>query len=248
MGRLQGIFFDLDDTLIATSEAMQTALRAVLPLLPGTTLPQLADSLKNAYHSLWGYPSAGYLTLKTLPTATLRQKLTQRALEPLGFTSPSLHVHVAEQYEAIEREALRPLPGAEAVLRALRRRFHLGIITNGPSIVQREKLEQAGLASWFDIIVADSDFGVPKPDPALFTYAAGTLGLNKSELLFVGDSFEADITGANAAGWQSVYLSKTPCSEANFCITQLEEILTLAPLAQILTTKDLHLEQRSPIL
>lgn len=239
MACLKGIFFDLDDTLLTSTPAMYAAIRATVPLLPDVTPQALAEALKQSYHALWGFPGAGYARLKTLPTLPLRQELTQKTLAALGVADPTVHDELVRRYEAAERAALQPVEGAVALLEALRPAFRLGIITNGPSIVQREKLQQTGLAPWFDVVIADSDFGAPKPDPQLFAYAAAQLGLESSELLFTGDSPEADVTGANAAGWISVYLGSTPCPEATYSVTRLEEILTLEPVRQALTTKRL---------
>ncbi|MCX6368696.1 MAG: HAD family hydrolase [Armatimonadetes bacterium] len=245
MGNLRGIFFDLDDTLIDSTGAMRAAISAVLPLMPEHSPTQIAEALKHAYHQLWGYKTPGYAALRTIATPELRCRLTKAALEKLGITSPTRLTKVQQAYEATEQATLQLLPGTQETLQALQQSFRLGIITNGPSNIQREKLAQVGLAEFFDVIVADADFGAPKPDPRLFDYAGGLLGLTSSELMFVGDSPEADIAGARAAGWQSVLFRGAGSSEASFCIEKLEEILLLPP---ILETKHLHPAQRSPIL
>ena len=76
MGWLQGIFFDLDDTLINSTVAMTAALRAIQPLLPERSVPELAELLRRAYLTLWGYGTPGYAALKTLSTRDLRCQLT----------------------------------------------------------------------------------------------------------------------------------------------------------------------------
>ena len=235
MGCLRGIFFDLDDTLINTTATMEVALRAVQPYLPEQNQNQntLAEALTLSYHQLWGYGTPGYATLKTLPTRKLRRDLTETALGHLGITQPEQVEKIQAIYEDAERAALAAFPGVHETLRALQPHFQLGIITNGPSILQREKLEQLGLAQYFSTVVADADFGAPKPDPRLFVFAAELLQLHESELMFVGDSLEADIAGASVAGWQSVFVGSKVSPEATFCITKLEELLTL-PSLQVL--------------
>ena len=245
MGNLRGIFFDLDDTLIDSTGAMRAAIGAILHLVPEHSPDEIADALKCAYQQLWGYGTPGYIALKTIATPDLRRQLTQLALGSLGITSPIRFREIQQTYEAAEHVALQALPGTRDTLQALQPYFSLGIITNGPSNIQREKLAQVGLAEFFNVVVADADFGAPKPDPQLFDYAGELLGLSSSELMFVGDSPEADIAGASAAGWVSVLLGASSGSEASFCIEKLEEILLLPP---ILETKHLHLAQRSPIL
>ncbi|MBB6048328.1 HAD family hydrolase [Armatimonas rosea] len=244
MGRLKGIVFDLDDTLVNSTAAMHAAITATLPLLPGTTPLALASALKQGYQNLWGYPSDGYQQLKTLPPEELRHALTVEALGLLGFSDQSLIAAVRERYQTTEDSLLQPLPGAIALLTALKEDFRLGIITNGPSLFQRAKLTQVGLDSFFEVVVADVDFGAPKPDPALFAYTAGLLGLEKSELLFAGDSVEADIAGANAAGWCSVYVGSAACEEATYSLRALEEILTLEPVREVQMRKRLASEPK----
>ena len=229
---LRGVVFDLDDTLIGSTAAMRAAIAAILPLLPGTTPQALIEALTLSYHALWGYGTPGYSALKTIQTPQLRTQLTEAALQRLGVHDNVLIAPVVQHYAVAEHEALRALPDVRAVLDALRPHFRLGILTNGPSLLQREKLAQVGLAQCFDVVVADADFGTPKPDPGLFAYTQELLGLDKIELLFVGDSPSADIAGARAAGWHSVYVGEGACPEAAFCITAVKELLTLEPFGK----------------
>lgn len=229
MGLLRGIFFDLDDTLINSTVAMTAALQAIQPLLPERSVPELAELLKQAYLRLWGYGTPGYAALKTLPTRELRRQLTQAALQELESTDVVRLEEIVDRYESAENAALKPVAGAHELLTRLQPHFRLGVITNGPSVIQREKLARAGLSPYFDVVVADADFGVPKPAPELFAFAAALLGLSAGELVFVGDSLEADVRGANAAGWTSVLVgARAP--EADFCLSRLEELLTLPAL------------------
>ena len=85
MPGLQGIFFDLDDTLINSSVAMHAALTQILPLVPHLTVPTLAATLTDTYQELWGYGTPGYPSLRQLPTPTLRHRLTEGALHRLRF-------------------------------------------------------------------------------------------------------------------------------------------------------------------
>nr|WP_309693915.1 HAD family hydrolase [Armatimonas sp.] len=229
---LKGIFFDLDDTLISTSAAMNAALLATLPLLPNQNIQTLTNALADSYQALWGYGTPGYTALKTLPTPELRRCLTNEALSRLGIQDAALTAAMMERYAQAEKIALQPLPGVRETLEKLQPHFPLGIITNGPSHIQREKLAQVGLATYFSVVIADADFGAPKPDPELFAYAAKQLELSPSELLFVGDSSSADVAGANTSGWISVYLGTETCLEAAFTISRFEELLQLPPLQE----------------
>jgi FMN phosphatase YigB (HAD superfamily) len=52
----------------------------------------------------------------------------------------------------------------------------------------------------FRHVVASSDCGAAKPDPAIFQEAARRLDLKAHEILHVGDRWELDVEGAQAAG------------------------------------------------
>ncbi len=92
-------------------------------------------------------------------------------------------------------------------LEALRPRFKLGLVTNGPSRTQRPKIEQFQLVDYLDLLIVSEEVGVAKPDPAIFAIALDQLGVVPSEALFVGDSPEFDLHGAAAAGMPFIWMN-----------------------------------------
>jgi putative hydrolase of the HAD superfamily len=88
------------------------------------------------------------------------------------------------------------------------------LITNGPSAIQRAKIERFELANYFDALIVSGEVGVAKPDPAIFALALARLGVEAREALFVGDSPEYDMRGAEAAGiafvWMNAYGEELP--------------------------------------
>lgn len=84
--------------------------------------------------------------------------------------------------------------------------FKLGIITNGYPGPQRGKIEVTGIAPYFDSIIISKEFGVNKPDPAIFQGASASLGLKPEECVYVGDIFSNDIMGAYNAGFTPVWM------------------------------------------
>ena len=86
----------------------------------------------------------------------------------------------------------------------------LGIITNGTSGHQRMKFHALGLERWIleEHLLVTGDIGVNKPDPAVFREAERRMGLNLRETWYIGDSYEHDIVGAKAAGWNTIWLDR----------------------------------------
>jgi putative hydrolase of the HAD superfamily len=98
---------------------------------------------------------------------------------------------------------------AEGTHRALARLraagLRLGVVSNSDGRVE-EALEAAGLRPYFDVVVDSALAGVEKPDPAIFRAALDVLGVPPSEALYVGDLYDVDVVGANAAGIPAVLL------------------------------------------
>lgn len=60
----------------------------------------------------------------------------------------------------------------------------------------------------FTAVVISEDVGEYKPDRAMFTRALAALGLAADEMLHVGDSINADVRGAHAAGIRAAWINR----------------------------------------
>jgi HAD superfamily hydrolase (TIGR01549 family) len=85
--------------------------------------------------------------------------------------------------------------------------YRLGVVSNWPATLETT-LERVGLRKHFLVIVASAVVGYAKPHPQIFRIAAGRLGSDPQGALFVGDSVEHDVVGANAAGMDVVLLDR----------------------------------------
>ena len=86
--------------------------------------------------------------------------------------------------------------------------LQLGLITNGPSEHQRSRIEPLGLDRYFEAIAVSGELGVRKPDPAIFRHVLRALSVTPAAAVYVGDSLEADVAGAKAAGMAEVWLNR----------------------------------------
>ena len=102
------------------------------------------------------------------------------------------------------------LPGALDALDRLTGRYRLGVVTNGPRDAQLAKLDGLGRRDAFDVVVCAGEETPPKPAPGPFERALSALDVAPSETVFVGDSPETDVAGANAAGLVSVLVGDRP--------------------------------------
>lgn len=71
----------------------------------------------------------------------------------------------------------------------------------------RFALARVDLDRLLDRVYCSRGVGHAKPSHEFFAFIAKDLGLSAAELVMVGDSYEKDVLGANAAGIRGVWLS-----------------------------------------
>ena len=101
-------------------------------------------------------------------------------------------------------------PVTSRTLRSLRAAgWRLGILTNGPSSIQRAKVIALGVEPLVDVVGYASTIGsgCGKPEPEVFAWMARRLGVRAGRAVFVGDDEYCDIAGAHAAGMVPVRCS-----------------------------------------
>ena len=100
-------------------------------------------------------------------------------------------------------------PEAERVLGELRGRGVRLVVVSNWDVSLHEVLARTGLAALVDGAVTSAEVGVAKPAPAIF--AAGLEvagGVAPGDALHAGDSLDADVAGARAAGLRAVLVRR----------------------------------------
>jgi putative hydrolase of the HAD superfamily len=118
------------------------------------------------------------------------------------ITGERLAVHFQDAYAAYSR-CFPEVPSALAALRAAG--MKLGIITNGSTNMQEQKICQLGLADLMDEVLISEREGLRKPDRRIFDRALEKLHIPATEAWFVGDHPLVDIRGAFDAGLTPVW-------------------------------------------
>lgn len=187
---LRAVLFDLDDTLYDLKAHWNTCLRIALAEVSRVTSCDLEMLVRLALTAkIW---------INQLPDFLRSQGITDQVLIENAFT----------RYQDIWFDTLTLDPDAPALLTALGARYHLGLITNGPSWSQRPKIERFDLASYMHAIIVSEEVGVAKPDPQIFHIALNALAVAPDEALFVGDSPENDLWGAAQAGMPAIWVNR----------------------------------------
>lgn len=117
----------------------------------------------------------------------------------------SLGIQTARTFRAASIRRFRAIPKSVRLLEYLGD-FPKGIVSNGQRVFSEIELKYLGLHGYFDEIVFSSDLGYKKPDPRIFRMALDGLNLDPADALFIGDSFENDILGAQKVGMSSLFI------------------------------------------
>jgi HAD superfamily hydrolase (TIGR01509 family) len=114
-----------------------------------------------------------------------------------------------------------------------------GIVSYADTRVFRGLLNQTGLAGLTDVELCSQEAESCKPHPSIFLQALAATDTAPANALFVGDSIDADIIGANRVGMRTALLSgrefnlatdpmTEPEARPNHRITNLIEVANLA--------------------
>lgn len=108
----------------------------------------------------------------------------------------------------------------------------MGIITNGTSEGQREKLRRFTLTDFFEIILIEQELGFGKPDLRVYLHALELLHLQPQDVWMVGDNLVWDIQAPQALGIYSIWfdykkigLPKDSAIIPDRVITDLSELI-----------------------
>jgi putative hydrolase of the HAD superfamily len=136
-------------------------------------------------------------------------EIVAESLAAAGVDDRTLGLELGAMHHELRKAAIAPLEGALDTLHALRERgVTLGLITNGGSEGQREKIERFALAAHFAYIGIEGEVGHGKPHRRAYEAALEHLDVDAADCWMVGDNLEWDVAGAQAVGIRGIWLDK----------------------------------------
>ncbi len=199
--RYSWLLFDADDTLFNYKKAEETALLNVFAHYQVPFQSSFHEIYTRINHHYWQQFEAGQINLVDLRVNRFRDLLSELKLpvEPITFSKTYL--------EYLGRDS-QLLPGVVDTLTTLAPYYHMAIITNGISTVQRSRLAGSPIQSLFDHIFISEEIGFSKPSGGYFDFVFHKLGNpQKSEVLVIGDSLSSDISGGIQYGLDTCWFN-----------------------------------------
>lgn len=182
---LRAVGFDLDHTLAVPALDRETLLEHALDAVdaPDVSRREYLDAHRENH------------------AAVTRTPIFERALPDNAAVDANA---LATAYRDRIADAITPIADADALLASLRSTYHVGLLTNGPIRAQGDKLDELEWWSAFHAVQITGQLPAGKPDGRAFDALAAALGVDVTELAYVGDEPEIDVVGAATAGASTI--------------------------------------------
>lgn len=201
----QAVVFDIDDTLYDQMIPFQRAYQAVFEEKYGKIDIEKLYA-RSRFHSdvVFEASQRGEMSMEEMYIYRIQKAFLDLAI--------SIKAQDALLFQKIYAEGQKKIEMSRTIVSMLENLKEqgtvMGVISNGPSAHQWEKVRQLGLMRFIPEahIIISGDFGVAKPEKQIFDIAGEKLKIKK--VVYVGDSYGNDIEGAKKAGWQAVWLNR----------------------------------------
>lgn len=197
------VFFDLDETLWDFKKNSLETMQELFDRHNWYEHGIERENFINRYHHhnnfYWELFRKGEISRENLRTARWKSTMNE-----FNFHDEVLIKNLSEEYLEILPTKKNLYDDAIGVLEYLKARYSLHIITNGFEEIQLQKIITSGIASYFTHIITSERAGTHKPNREIFLYAFDITSATIYNSIFIGDSIEADIHGAKAAGMDHI--------------------------------------------
>lgn len=188
---IKAIIFDLDDTLYDETQFVKGGFKAVASYI--------AKNYNMDNRKL-------YFLLLSILKKQGRGQTFDIALKELELYDKKLIQTLVEVYRAHPPKLL-PYYDTITVLSSLKNKgYKLGLITDGNTNVQRNKVEALKIKHFFDCAIFSNEYGDDKQKPNLFSYnkAIKELNVSAEEVIYVGDNPHKDFVNSKKLGIKTV--------------------------------------------
>ncbi len=192
---VKNLFIDLDDTLWDIHRNGKECLEEIYIDYGYEKYYPTFDAYYDVYmpnnHRLWALYRDGVIQKDEL--------IVERFLMPVrnfGITDALYAKKLSDDFLERTTRKMKLIDGTIELLDYLKPKYRLHILSNGFREVQYKKIQNAGLAPYFDKIILSEDAGINKPHPDMFTHALKNTNSRRDQTVMIGDSWEADIAGA----------------------------------------------------
>jgi putative hydrolase of the HAD superfamily len=195
------ILFDIDDTLLKHSVAMNAAVTE-LWRGAGITVPH------PEFFAAWTISQERHYPRYLRGEVSYQEQRRARVRETIDPTLTNEAADIVFANYFATYEAHWSLFGDALPCLERLSEHRLGVVSNGHGYEQRMKLVRTGISEMFEVILISDECGRSKPAAEIFLQACATVGEAPSNTLYIGDRYDLDAEGARRAGLCGVWLDR----------------------------------------
>jgi 2-haloalkanoic acid dehalogenase type II len=253
MKRIKAVLFDLGNTLIYFDGQWPEVIEQSLDNLAKTLQVNGIDlDRENFINQFRARMEQYYIERETDYTEYTTAYFLKRMLVEWGYENVGdgvIRQALAAMYAASQAHWKVEKDTVPTLEKLRDRGCHLGLISNAADDNDVQTLvDNAGIRSFFEIILTSAALGIRKPSPSIFQSALNHWGVQPSQAAMVGDTLSADILGAQKVGILSIWITRRADSAANHTyqdrITPDVKIRTLLELPDVLENHDQGVESK----
>ncbi len=194
MSTADAVIFDLDDTLYPERGFALSGFAAV------------AD----AFTDVLSDPVEAAARMRQLFDTDHRQRIFNTVLTEKGVEPDEQLINKMIETYRTHRPGIALHRDADGVLTRFAGDCKLGLITDGPAVMQRNKIEALGLGPRFDEIILTDKLGegFAKPHPRAFELMSKRLAVEPARCVYVADNPAKDFLAPNALGWKTIQIQR----------------------------------------
>ncbi len=198
---IKAILIDIDNTLLDFDKSANKASYNTAEKY-GITLP---DNYNEIFHrvndELWTSLQCGDIEKPDIYKMRFR-----KIFDILGIDADSDSFE--EDFRKEMREIAELVEGAEEILKYLSAKYPVYTASNASRFQQEVRLKKSGLWQYLSGMFTSEEIGFQKPAKEFFTFCHKQLSpLSESEIIMIGDSISADITGAKNYGINTIWFN-----------------------------------------
>lgn len=221
------LLFDSDDTLLDFARSEKEALKIVMCENGLPFSDEIHACYSRANKSFWEAYERGEIEKSEIYVGRFRKFLSDSGID----ADPAF---IARNYEANLAKQFFMIDGAADLIKKLKEKYRIYIVTNGNEQIQKSRLNGSGLINLVDGVFVSEAVGVPKPEKRYFDYVFANIPeKDKSKILIIGDSQSSDILGGINAGIDTCWYNPfgktgkyTPTYEVK-SLNEIEKMLDL---------------------
>ena len=197
------LLIDLDDTILDFHKAERIGLENTLRHYGVEPSAETVELYKQINAAHWHALEKGEMTRKQVNEGRFETLFRHLGREVDGGECAAYYLsQLAMTHDY--------LPGAEAAIISLSKKYRLFVASNGNSVVQFPRLRESGLEGHIEKAFISEALGENKPSKAYFDLCFAQIpDFDPTKAMMVGDSLTSDIQGGSNAGiptcWVNVF-------------------------------------------